>query len=262
MNDSQRLAEWAAAQTQTIAAYVPADGRRVWLRKAGRRNAAWRYALLGILAKCLRLSVLTPVPNVGGKLGIATEAARLRELAAAGIAAPKLLAVQEDALLMSDVGGETLLHHIEQEAQAGRLASWQQGLAAVAAVHAQGQFLSQAFARNMVVAADGTIAFIDFEDNPATVLPPAACRARDWLCYLHSTALVLREGGLLADAVPVWRQYWSEMPQEVRQHIGQGLKPVAWMRGLRHARWGRDTLRLAALAELGESSRLHGHGEG
>lgn len=254
MDDSKHLAELAAGQQQTIAGYVLADGRRVWLRKAGKRNAAWRYALLGAAAKWLRLSVLTPVPNLGGRPGIATEAARLRELAAAGIAAPKLLALQEDALLMSDAGGDTLLHHIEQEAEVGGLGSWQRGVAAIGGVHAKGQFLSQAFARNMVVAADGSIAFIDFEDNPATVLPLPECQARDWLCYLHSTALVLRERGLLPQALPFWRQYLAAMPAEVRRHIAQGLRPIGWMRGLRHPRWGRDTLRLAALAELGRAA--------
>lgn len=249
MDDKDYLNRLADGQKQTIAAHILPDGRKVWLRKAGRRNAAWRYVLLGAAVRCLGLPVLRPVPNLGGTAAIATEAARLREFAAAGVAAPRLLAQRADALLMSDAGGETVSARVAAEAAEGRLDTWRQGLAAIADVHGRGLALSQAFARNMV-ADGGGIAFIDFEDNPAAVLPFEQCRARDWLCYLHSTAPLLRRCGLSAEAALVWRHFSAGLPDAVRGHIVRSLRPLLWMRRLRSRRWGRDTLHLAAVAEL------------
>ena len=160
MNYAAQLAALAAAQTETIARHRLDNGETVWLRKAAPRQAAWRYSLLNGLAKVCRLGVLTPVPNPGGEAGIAIEAGRLRELAEAGITAPKLLAVQDNALLMSHVGEQTLLIAIEKQTEAGSLEGWLQGLHAIEAVHRQNQFLSQAFARNMVLTETGGIGFI------------------------------------------------------------------------------------------------------
>ena len=69
------------------------------------------------------------------------------------------------------------------------LALWLRGLQALQTVHARGEVLSQAVARNMVVCPDGEIGFIDFEDDPASHLPHAVCMARDALNYAQSTAL-------------------------------------------------------------------------
>ena len=81
------LDELAAKQEAAIAPYLLADGTKVWIRKAGRHNARWRYALLGMVARYLKLGVLKPVPSLGGEPAIATESKRLYELRAAGIAA-------------------------------------------------------------------------------------------------------------------------------------------------------------------------------
>ncbi len=250
MNDADYLAVLAAEQTATIAHHVLPDGRSVWLRKAGRRNPAWRYALLGAAVKVLRLGVLAPVPNVGGHAGIATEAARLQALAAAGVYVPRLLAVQENALLMSDLGGHTLLHGVGVEAEQGQLSFWQQGLEALAAVHRQGQYLSQAFARNMMVDEQGRIGFIDFEDDPATVLTLAQCQSRDYLCYLQSTAVLLRGQGLLPQAVVIWHEHLQTRPPDLRDSLMRTVRPIAWMQHLQHRRWGNDTLQLGAVAAL------------
>ena len=58
------------------------DGEQVWLKKAGPRHGMAGYRLLGALATLARLPVLRPVPNLGGTAAIATEAERLRDLAA------------------------------------------------------------------------------------------------------------------------------------------------------------------------------------
>ncbi len=172
---------------------------RVWLKKAGPRHGPLRYHLLALIAGVLRLDVLTPVPNPGGEAAIATEARRLHELAAAGLRVPRVLAEQADGLLISDLGQSgrpaVVLHQrLEQAAALGPaalLAAWREGLDAIAAVHARGTWLSQAFARNLVQCPDGAIGYIDFEDDPGQTLAPAECQARDWLSYLHSTAALI-----------------------------------------------------------------------
>lgn len=45
------LDELAAKQEAAIAPHLLADGTKVWIRKAGRHNARWRYALLGMVAR-------------------------------------------------------------------------------------------------------------------------------------------------------------------------------------------------------------------
>jgi len=77
---------------------------RVWLKKAGPRHGKLRYHLLAAIAGALRLDVLKPVPNPGGEAAIAIEAERLRQLGAAGLRVPAVLAQQADGLLISDLG--------------------------------------------------------------------------------------------------------------------------------------------------------------
>ncbi|EOF9476006.1 hypothetical protein ACHZUL_001750, partial [Neisseria gonorrhoeae] len=160
------LDELAAKQEATIAPYLLADGTKVWVRKAGRHNARWRYALLGMVARYLKLGVLKPVPSLGGEPAIATESKRLYELRSAGIAVPELLALRKNALMFGNLEGIPLDTQIRQEAEAGKADAWLAGLEAIARVHKKRQFLSQAFARNMMW--DGkNISFLDFEDDPS-----------------------------------------------------------------------------------------------
>lgn len=225
------------------------QGTVVWLRKAGPHNPAWRYALLGAVARWLGLDVMRPVPNLGGPKSIATEAQRLRALTAAGVRVPALLAQQDDALLLGNLGTHTLLYAIDRDAERGDITHWLHGLHAIADVHQRGTYLSQAFARNMTVDSLGRIGFIDFEDDPAIVLPLSHCQARDWLCYLHSTLLPLRTHGLLPRAQASGREFFTMRDISTQRLLRDTVRPIFWMRHLHHPRWGRDTLRLSALAQ-------------
>jgi hypothetical protein len=186
-------------QPQPVASHR-LGAERVWLKKAGPRHGKWGYRLLGLIARLLRLDVLTPVPNPGGEAAIAIEGRRLRELGTAGLRVPSVLAQQTDGLLMSDLGESratvlVLRERLEQAAAVGPaalLAAWREGLNAIATVHARDLYLSQAFDRNLVQCPDGVIGYIDFEDDPGQTLGLAECQARDWLSYLHSTAMLVR----------------------------------------------------------------------
>lgn len=245
------LRQHAPAQQEALASYRLPDGTRVWLRRAAGRNPLWLYRVLGAVVAVLRLPVLRPVPNLGGTAALAIEVRRLRELAAAGVCVPDVLAQEESAVLLGDVGGITVQAALEQADSAAALRIWAAGLAAIAQVHQVGQYLSQAFARNMLWRDDATVAFIDFEDDPAAVLPLAHCQCRDWLCYLHSTTLVLEEKGVLDEARHLWMQQWVVLPVAMRDDLQRTWRSVG---GLCHLRrrslWGKDALKIAAMLRL------------
>ncbi|WP_171016208.1 hypothetical protein [Ramlibacter sp. 2FC] len=246
-------------QPGTVARHLLPDGRTAWIKKAGPRHGRWRYWLMGALAGLLRLGVLRPVPNLGGEAAIAREAQRLRELWALGLRVPEVLAQQADGLLLADLGapgqaarslGQEMDQAVAQGA-AALLPLWQDGLDAIALVHARGSCLSQAFARNLVRCPDGAIGYIDFEDDPRLALSLAQCQARDWLSYLHATAVLLHEAGALPQAAALWRRRLDQMGPEVRAELRLSAQRMAWMRRLpAQRRWGRDVQRLGAAAQL------------
>ena len=247
-----------ALQAPNVASYCLGP-EQVWLKKAGPRHGMARYRVLGLLAWLTRLQVLRPVPNLGGSGAIATEARRLQSLAALGLRVPEVLAQQPEGLLLRHLGrpGEAT-PSFDGEMQAASaagpqavLALWQEGLAALQAVHTRGACLSQAFARNLVRCPDGVLGFIDFEDDPLASLPLALCQARDALCYVHSTALYLRDAGALPAARQSWADWLAKQPSEVRHLLTVTTARLAWLHHLpQDRRWGRDLQRARAAFDL------------
>ena len=273
MDHARFLDEHLPQQPGSIASYFVAapDGSsqcaQLWLKRARAPNSLLGYRLLGLLARLLHLPVLQAIPNPGGTAAIATEVQRLQQLASAGVRVPELLACNAQGLLMRHLGepGVPLpsladeLDVLGKQVAAGEadeqalLDLWQQGLSLLDEVHAQGLYLSQAFARNMVRCPDGAIAVIDFEDDPGTVLALPLCQLRDVLCYVHSSALYL----LLADCLDIARSLWrawlasSTRDAEFQQHLQTTLHRLHWLRHLpAEHRWGRDLQRLRAAHAL------------
>ena len=243
-------------QDQTVASHRLGN-ERVWLKKAGPRHGKWRYRLLAVIAGALRLDALRPVPNPGGAEAILIEARRLRELGEAGLRVPVVLAEQPGGLLMSDLGQGratvSVLERLDQAAAAGPaslLATWREGLNAIATVHARDTYLSQAFDRNLVHCPDGVIGYIDFEDDPGETLGLAECQVRDWLSYLHSTAMLVRAAAPQT-AAEHWHAVQADASDAVRERIAHAARRMRWLRHLPSGRrWGRDTQRVRASALL------------
>ncbi|WP_027015657.1 BUD32 family EKC/KEOPS complex subunit [Comamonas composti] len=225
----------------------------LWIKRASAGNPAWRYRCLDGLARLLRAPMLKPVPNPGGRQALATEVRRLRQLASHGLRVPQVLAACEDGFVMRHLGApgaetESLGNAIEAAIPRGAqatLALWRQGLEALTRVHASGDCLSQAFARNMVCCADGEIGFIDFEDDPAAHLPLELCQLRDVLCYAHSTALFLEQSTAMQPARAIWQEHVAHMQPRTRQLLERTLENMAWVRHLPTSRrLGRDLQRV------------------
>jgi hypothetical protein len=244
-------------QTRAVASHR-FGSERVWLKKAGPRHGKLRYHLLAAIAGTLRLDVLSPVPNPGGEAAIEIEARRLRALGAAGLRVPAVLAQQPDGLLISDLGESgrppvVLQERLDQAAAIGPaalLGVWHEGLAAIAIVHARDAYLSQAFDRNLVQCPDGKIGYIDFEDDPGETLELAECQARDWLSFLHSTAMLVDAASPHA-AGAHWHAVLADASDTVRDRLKVAARRMRWLRHLPAGRrWGRDTQRVRAVARL------------
>jgi hypothetical protein len=237
----------------------PLAHETLWVKRASQGNPALNYWLLKVLAGLFGAPVLHPVPNPGGAATLQTEVRRLRSFHERGLRAPEVLASCDQAFVMRHLGrpGEespSLSNAIEDAIPQGAdatLALWLRGLQALQTVHAKGEVLSQAVARNMVVCADGEIGFIDFEDDPAAHLPRAVCMARDALNYAQSTALFLQQADAMAAAQRHWAAFVQQLPDDTRQVLQSTVKKLSWVRFLpRSKSLGRDTLRVLAAYDL------------
>ena len=247
-----------ASQTEPVQRYL-LRGRQVWVKRAGAAHPQWPYWVLGGIARVLRLPALAPVPNRGGEDAIAIEAARLRDLAARGLRVPAVLAIEPQGFLMSHLGrpGESTPSLAEEMNERtatdseGVLAMFCQGLDAVGLVHAAGTYLSQGFARNLVRCPDGAVGYIDFEDDPASVMSLAQCQVRDVLCYVHSAAVYLHEAGELDAGRARWKVWLELQPTVVRALVHTSTRRMAWLRWLPSTRrFGRDLQRARAAWSL------------
>jgi hypothetical protein len=118
-------------------------------------------------------------------------------------------------------------------------------------VHHQGTCLSQAFARNLVRCPDGEVACIDFEDDPAAVLPLSVCHVRDALCYAHSTAIYLHASDTLGEGRERWAAWVAQGSAEMREVLATSVRRMGWMRHLPTGRkLGRDLQRVRAAYDL------------
>jgi hypothetical protein len=206
------------------------------------------HGLLNALASLAGAPLLRAVPAHGGAKGQAVEVRRLAALRDAGIRVPQVLHVDAEFFVMEFLDGPNLAQVLaEQPAKA--LGLWQQGLELVHGVHARGQYLSQANARNIIVTPQG-LAAIDFEDDPLEVLTLEQAQVRNWLMYLQSTVW------LMPEAHPRLLSIW-----ELFAPSGSGLQAdlllktvlqLGWMRHLPHRRrpWGRDIVSAQAAASF------------
>jgi tRNA A-37 threonylcarbamoyl transferase component Bud32 len=203
----------------------------------------WRYRLLNGVARLARLPLLKAAPVYGGARAQAVEVRRLRRLAENGVAVPRLLHVDRDFFVESWLGGASLDKLLQQD---DALVWWQRGLRALVDVHARGEYLSQAFARNFIGVGD-TLAMIDFEDDPLEVMTLDEAQARDWLAYGHATAMAFRRcpPSLHAGLVEGLRDALVRERAEVRERVVDTARRLRWVLRLPAGRgrgWRRHIL--------------------
>ncbi|AOA59068.1 BUD32 family EKC/KEOPS complex subunit [Acinetobacter larvae] len=247
-NFSVFLQESLAKQQDNIQSYTVAT-QKVWLKKATARHSTWIYTPLRWLARLFKLNALTPIPNLGGTQAIQCEIQRIEALKALGVSVPQILATQPEGLLTLDAGQQYGLpmYQLDQTlAQCPdpvkKFQYFRYALDAIQHIHNQNSYLSEAFARNILVDEQFHFIFIDFETDPGRVLDIATCQARDWLCFLFSTVRAFDEQEL---------QQVSEMictcvqnHPAVYQHIRDVGNKLRWANRFNFKRIGHDGQRI------------------
>ena len=220
-----------------------------------------RYHVLNLLARGVGLPLLKAAPMHGGTRAQAVEIDRLAQLRAAGTRVPEVLHVAPDHFVMQWLGRA----HLGDVLQAGHpraAALWREAGDELVRLHRAGQYLSQGFARNMIVTDEAgdtprLAGLIDFEDDPLQVMGLADAQVRDWLAFLHSTLWILPLAPSEVDTcIDAWLD--AESPA-VRAGFAQACRRLAWLRVLpRQRRFGRDTVALqAAAAAAHRHARRH-----
>lgn len=227
------------------------EGFAVWVKRAEPPHPVSLVRLYNFVMTPVPL--LRSVPNPGGVAALDNEHRRLRSLAAQGVPVPRVVAQGGEWIATSDAGTEPLQARLDRLRQqgnhAGILANWTLGLRAIASAHGRGAYLSQCFARNMVVGLKDRIFFIDFEEDPGEVMTVAQAQVRDWALYVHSTAFFLQDrqpaAAAMASAV-------AAASDEVRVMLVGLMRRLRWLLALLpDAAWlGRDIARARAAGLL------------
>jgi len=218
---------------------------RVLVKGQRPTRSPWPHRLLNALAWLAGVSYLKAVPVHGEARSQAIEIARLSALGAAGLPVPRVLHVAPDYFVMSYLGSRDLALTLrEQGMRAFDL--WFAAMEQLPRVHARGQYLSQCFARNIIVS-DRFEGLIDFEDDPLEVMTLVQAQARDWLIYLQSTLWNLSpEPERLDAALHAVLERESEPVRAVLRHAARRLGWLRWLPTNRRI-WGKDFVSLQAV---------------
>lgn len=253
-------------QQEAIAPHI-LNGQKVWLKKASKRNSRFRYLPLTFLARWLGIDALKPVPNVGGQLSIAKEAARIKALSKAEVAVPTILAESPEALLIADAGSEgqpyqTLQDKLVAAQHADEINYYiEMSSQALNDVHARQCYLSEAFARNILVNKQG-VTFIDFETDPGEYHQQTTCMVRDWHCLIFSLYGKLSRRQPHNDLlVPALISGLKQASPKVRENFLATLPRLKRLERFPFQRFGSDGKKIAitlhALSVLDQQLRAH-----
>jgi tRNA A-37 threonylcarbamoyl transferase component Bud32 len=159
-------------------------GRTVWIKRQGGKTMPPLVAVQGVFARLFRIPVLRPSPQLSAEAMQAREIGRIRAFADAGFPVPSIVYASSTAMVMSDVGPMIdrrmkALRHSDPQAHDALLV---QVADALGRVHAAGLNHGRPHVRDFFLE-DGAVGFMDFEEDPASVMPLAMAQARDVLLY-------------------------------------------------------------------------------
>lgn len=256
-------------------------GAPVWIKQPDHPRLRFLYSLTNRLMVCLGMPYFQAPPHAGapgGKASLSIEKEMLIRLKTAGVPVPDVKAYTEEWLVLSSVGEENLDVILNQLPSQQRLPLWQQAATAIAHVHQKNCFLSQSFARNILLkalavsscaaqeltkkpneaitnASSYELYFLDFEEDPTKVMTQADAQVRDWAMFLHSTAALVNND--MAAAQSFYLNLLKHEPAQTQIAAKRLFKQLKTLRFLKNLQWiGRDAVRLYQLGQFAQGIYL------
>lgn len=181
----------AIDSNERIEAITDLSGQRYWLKKSAPARGYFRYMVLNVFSKLLRTPLLKAVPQKGGQIALDIEIQRIEKLKSNGILVPEIVAFAPGWILLKDLGVSIIDDMKTNRNDQQRIRTlFTTCLMAIKKLHGANQYMSQGFVRNMLMADEinGKVGFIDFEDDPLTVMNLQQAQARDLMLFINSTA--------------------------------------------------------------------------
>lgn len=184
------------------------SNRSVWIKRYGTEKPSWWMHLQAVLSRLIPVAYLKPSPYLAPRQMAERELRRIRLFAVHGIATPKVLYASKGAIILSDVGqtvqarlktlrnGDPAIHDALLVACASELGR----------LHAEGLCHGRPYPRDMFFA-DDRLGFMDFEEEPQTVMSIAVAQARDiWLLFLQIVSNAKSGAATYDAAYHAWSQ--------------------------------------------------------
>jgi hypothetical protein len=216
------------------------------------KRGPWRHRILKWVGQLLRAPMVRPVPVPGGQESQAIEVRRLAQMSANALPVPQVLHVSNDYFVMRYLGDSDLAVQLRLLGfEAFEL--WREAAIYLIQTHDAGHYLSQGFARNMVIgrqAEDLYVAgLIDFEDDPVVVMSLLEAQVRDWMLFLQSTLFGLNAPEHVLQ--PALTELLNRENPQVREALLQHAQGLAWLRHLPTSRkiFGKDFVSIQSTAQ-------------
>tara|TARA_B110000285_G_scaffold98730_1_gene112563 strand:- start:4092 stop:4868 length:777 start_codon:yes stop_codon:yes gene_type:complete len=163
------------------------DGQPAWIKRPEETRSS-RFVILHKILQHIMPKVLHPTGALGGMGAIRQEAKRLEIFGAASLPVPKVLALTEGSVVLSDTGKQlrgVLLGMTDAQL---KFLILERAIRGLVAVHAAGLSHGRPFLKDMTVDADDTLHFLDLEEDPTARMSLEDAQARDvWLLLSSCT---------------------------------------------------------------------------
>ena len=208
----------------------------------------WLLRCGAYLARLLSVSLLYPAGMMTEDSLIEMERKRLLQMHELGIRVPRIIDDGDKYLVLSDLGYQ-LHQRMEVAPSAERVTLFLSALEAIHQVHLKSGYLSQAFARNIVVDENEVIGFIDFEDDPGASLSLHDAQIRDLIMFFYSSLYLLRnEKSAVVPQISDVIQRYPKSSQDKLASLVKRLRCLRWIPSFGFL--GRDLVRLKFMVSV------------
>ncbi|HEY0122585.1 MAG TPA: serine/threonine protein phosphatase [Rhizobium sp.] len=202
--------------------------RVVWIKRYGTKKRTWWLRLHRVAAPMVPIPIFRPSPILEPMQMKKREVEKLRQFSGAGFSVPEIICSSDKALILSDAG-ETVERRLK------RLGGIRSGtvtklLAECAGelgkAHSLGLCHGRPHPRDMFVSDNG-IGFLDFEEDPASVMPLQVAQVRDIFLFLLQTVDdVVDLAEIQSEVLAAWRKHAPASALNELQRLVRVIKPL------------------------------------